>query len=115
VTPVALAAAQLVAYNARDIDAFCACFAEDVQVFDAHGAVTLDGIAAFRAAYADAFGAWEVFGAEVDRRDADGHVVVDHERWWRSRGDERREGRVQVTYTVRGGRIANVRFTPEAT
>lgn len=109
-TPAALAAAQLAAYNARDLDAFCACYADDVRVWGLDGAVSLDGMPAFRASYGAAFAAWDVFGAAVDRRDVDGDVVVDHEAWWRSRGDERREGRVRARYTVRDGRIAEVRF-----
>ena len=112
-SPEALAQAQLDAYNLRDIDAFCDCYSADVQVYGRDGALALDGAAAFRASYAEAFAAWDEFGAAVDRRVVDGDRVIDHERWWRARPGERREGRVRVTYTVRDGRIAVVRFTED--
>ena len=46
-----LAQAQLDAYNARDLDAFCRCYHEEVVVLDDREE-TLRGIEAFRARYA---------------------------------------------------------------
>ncbi len=110
----ALAAAQLEAYNARDTDAFCACFSEDVRVLDADGAETLAGMDAFRARYHALFTGWDEVGAAVDERLVLEPHVVDAERWWRRKGDEAAEGRVLVRYTARAGRIAVVQFFREA-
>lgn len=54
-TPALVAQAQLDAYNAHDLDAHCAHFSDDVQVADFNGAVTVDGLAAYRARYAKVF------------------------------------------------------------
>jgi hypothetical protein len=108
-----LAAAQLAAYNAKDLDAFCACYAEDVRVLDADGHPTLEGLTAFRERYAGLFGGWEVIGAIVSERLILEPHVVDAEAWWRSRPGERQEGRVLVRYTARAGRLALVEFLRE--
>ena len=42
-TPTEVAQAQLDAYNAQDLDAHVAYFADDVKVADLNGAVTIDG------------------------------------------------------------------------
>ena len=107
-----LAERQLAAYNAKDLDAFCACYADDVTVLDAAGEVTLSGATAFRARYAGLFAGWDVVGASVDVRDGVDPEVVDHERWWRSRAGEEASGRVRVRYVAREGRIAVVQFLP---
>ena len=48
-SPVDLIQAQLEAYNAQDLDAYCAFFADDIQVADLNGAVNTKGIEAYRA------------------------------------------------------------------
>jgi hypothetical protein len=110
-----LAARQLEAYNARNLDAFCACYADDVRVLDASGAVDLAGMDAFRRRYAAFFGAWDEIRGEVERRLVLEPHVVDDERWMRARGAERASGRVLVRYTASGGRISTVQFFREAT
>ncbi|RYF98243.1 MAG: NTF2 enzyme family protein, partial [Caulobacteraceae bacterium] len=47
--------AQLDAYNAQDLDAYCGFFTDDVVVADVGGAVNLEGVAAYRERYAGAF------------------------------------------------------------
>ena len=54
-TVVRLATDQLAAYNAADLDAFCACYHEDVVVLDDDGSESLRGAEAFRARYAPMF------------------------------------------------------------
>ena len=54
-TVVRLATDQLTAYNAADLDAFCACYHEDVVVLDDDGSESLRGAEAFRARYAPMF------------------------------------------------------------
>lgn len=106
-----LAAAQLEAYNQRDLEAFCACYSEDVRVLDADGRVTLDGAAAFRETYGGVFAEWKI-GAAVDSRLVLEPHAVDDERWWRTHAEtgEYREGRVLVRYTERDGKIVVVQF-----
>lgn len=78
-TPVALAQAQLDAYNARDIDAFCACFSDEVEVRSfPSGELLFAGMDAFRERYARRFESPGLH-AEVVRRIAKDQVVIDEE------------------------------------
>ncbi len=106
-----LAEAQLSAYNAHDIDAFCACYAEDIRVLDADGRVTIDGLAAFRATYGAVFTEWDI-GAAVDQRLVLEPHAIDDERWWRTHRTDGRvlSGRVLVRYTARDGKIVVAQF-----
>jgi hypothetical protein len=104
--PIAeLAAAQLVAYNAADIDAFCACYHDEVVVLDGE-VEQLRGLEAFRERYVALF-ATTGFGARVPQRLAAGPHCVDLEVYWRADGVERE---VLVRYTERDGRIGLVQF-----
>lgn len=105
---LALATRQLAAYNAADLDGFCACYHEDVVVLD-DGVEQVRGIEAFRARYAAMF-ARGGFGASVPGRLAMGRHCVEHERYWRETEDGRVEGEVIVRYTEREGRIAVASF-----
>ena len=112
--PAALAAAQLAAYNAHDLDAFCACYAPDVRVLDATGAETLRGMDAFRARYAALFTGWDDVGATVAARLVAPPHAIDDETWWRARVStgERQGGRVLVRYTAGPAGIHTVQFFP---
>ena len=105
-----LAARQLAAYNASDLDAFVACYHEDVRVLDGEEE-TLRGREAFLERYRGLFEAWS-FGAEVPRRLHLGPHCVDYETWWRIAPDtgERSEGAVLVRYTERDDLIGLVQF-----
>jgi hypothetical protein len=100
--------AQLDAYNAQDLDAFCATYAEDCLIGDLHGAVTQNGIAEIRARYAKTFSDFPKNRAWVEHRMALGDVVIDHERGERS--PEGPSFEALVVYTVKNGRIARVDF-----
>ena len=110
VSIAALAQAQLDAYNAGDLDAFCACYHADVQVFD-DLSESLRGAAAFRERYRALFEAGH-FGASVSARLVSGAHCVDEERWWRVDpiSGARREGQLLVRYTLRDEKIAVVQF-----
>lgn len=105
-----LAARQLSAYNAADLDGFCACYHPDIAVYDGE-TESLRGITAFRERYVDTFTRWS-FGASVDARVSVGTSCVDHERYWRVEPatGERTEGEVLVRYTERDGQIGLVQF-----
>jgi len=105
-----LAARQLAAYNAADLDAFVACYHEDIRLLDGDEE-TLRGRAALRERYCGLFELWS-FGAEVPRRVQLGQHCVDYETWWRVDPDsgERSEGVVLVRYMERDGLIGLVQF-----
>lgn len=109
---VELSERQLAAYNRADLDAFCACYHPDVVVLDAEGRVVRSGMPAFRAAYAEMFGAHRDVRAEVTERLVLGEHTVEREAWSRVRRDtgERSEGVVLVRYTERDGLLAVAEF-----
>lgn len=107
-SPTDIAQAQLDAYNAQDLDAHCACYADDVVVADFNGAVIREGIAAYREAYAKLFAEFPQNHAALVNRVVIGNTVIDHERVARTPGGDTFD--VAAIYTVRGGKIARVDF-----
>jgi hypothetical protein len=103
-----IAQAQLDAYNAQDLDTFCSQFTDDIQVADLNGAVTLEGLSAYRAKYAKLFSDFPKNKVILLGRIAVGTVVIDHERVLRSPDAEPFE--VAAIYTFRGNKIARVDF-----
>lgn len=101
--------AQLDAYNAQDLDAYCGFFTDDVVVADIGGAVTGEGIEAYRTRYAGAFAKFPNNKAELLNRIVLGNVVIDHERVDRGDG-ETPTFEVAAVYTFRGDKIARVDF-----
>lgn len=109
-----LAQAQLLAYNAKDLDAFVACYSEDVRVWRlASGAAQLplepqlQGRTAFRELYRlGPFAAPQV-QAQVTQRIVMGDTVIDHERVY-GRGEGVQQ--VAVVYRCREDLIAEVYF-----
>lgn len=99
---------QLDAYNAHDIEAFMACYAEDAQLAGLNGAVTQAGHDAIRARHLDLFAQHPQNRAELANRIDLGTTVIDHERVERVPGGERFE--VAAIYTISDGRIARVDF-----
>ena len=102
--------AQLEAYNAQDIDAFCATYAPDCVIADLNGAVTQHGREEIRARYAAMFAQYPQNRARIVSRMALGGVVIDHEEVRRN-ADLRLEA--IAIYTVRNGLIARVDFVRE--
>ncbi|MBL8553284.1 MAG: nuclear transport factor 2 family protein [Phenylobacterium sp.] len=106
--PGDLAAGQLDAYNRQDLDAHCAFFADDVVVADLNGDVTIRGLDAYRAKYAQVFADFPRNRAELANRICVGDTVIDHERVFRD--GETEAFQVIAIYTIAGGRIARVDF-----
>jgi hypothetical protein len=96
--------AQVDAYNARDIDAFVAAYADDVVISDHDGRPLLGGVEAMREQYGALFDGTPDLRAEILGRISAGDWTVDHERV--SRGEETRE--VLVAYLVEGDTIRRV-------
>ena len=77
---VAAAQRQLEAYNARDLSAFVAAYAEDVEVFELPaGTRTLAGRAEMRVRYGALFEASPALHCQLLLRIEHGCFVVDHE------------------------------------
>ena len=107
-SPTEIAQAQLDAYNAQDLDAYCGFYADDIVVADLNGAVTTEGIEAYRARYAGAFAQFPRNKAELVARMVVGDTVIDHEKV--IRGPAGPVFEVAAIYTFRDGKIARVDF-----
>jgi hypothetical protein len=108
-TPAEIAQAQLDAYNAQDLDAYCGYFTDDVVIADVGGAVASQGLQALRDRYAGAFAKFPKNKAELLNRIALAGAVIDHERV--DRGDGVTPVfEVAAIYSFRGDRIARVDF-----
>jgi uncharacterized protein (TIGR02246 family) len=107
-SPEAIVQAQLDAYNRQDLEAHCACFADDVVVADVGGAVRLTGKDAYRELYRKVFADFPENHARVVHRIVLGDRVIDHEDV--SRGPQGPRFEVAAIYTVRNGLIARVDF-----
>ena len=108
ISPFDVAEAQLEAYNTQDLDGHCACFADDVIVADLNGAVTISGIAAYRAKYQQVFADFPQNHAELLNRIVVGARVIDHERVKRSPDADPFE--VAAIYTIADAKIVRVDF-----
>ncbi|MBX3470373.1 MAG: nuclear transport factor 2 family protein [Planctomycetes bacterium] len=109
-TAADLAQRQLDAYNAHDIEAFVACFAEDVVVADVRtGAVIMQGREAMHARYGALFARPALHAALVSRTTLGDDVVLDVERVAGLRDDGGEVDAVAI-YERRGDVIARVWF-----
>ena len=109
--PTAIAQAQLDAYNAHDLDAFCACFHEEITAeLLVSGETMISGMPAFRRFYAERF-ANPALKAVLKHRITLGAVVIDHEEI-----HGLVEGKtipVVAIYETAGDKIRKVRFIRE--
>ncbi len=102
---------QFNAYNLRNLDAFVACYAEEVKVYDFPAELRYEGRAEMRKRYAELFARSPQLHAELVNRITVGDVVTDHER---ARGVA--DGRIleaMAIYEVKDGLIRSVRFKLE--
>jgi hypothetical protein len=107
-SPVDIVQRQLDAYNAHDLDAFCACFADDVRTWRMPDtSPALAGKPALRAFYAEQRFAIPTLRAELLARVALGDKVIDHER---VHGLHPQPSEVAAVYRVADGLIAEVWF-----
>lgn len=104
-TPSELVDRQILAYNARDLDAFCAFYADDICIHElGSGMLLVDGMSAFRDRYRQRF-ANPGLQAVILNRIAIGAFVTDHEQ---IRGITDGLTHAVVTYLVRDGLIRQV-------
>jgi uncharacterized protein (TIGR02246 family) len=111
-TVTELATAQLAAYNAADLDAFCACYHADVTVLGADGDVRFSGLAAFRERYGALFRDFTEVRGTVDERVTLGSHVIEREAWSRVERatGARTSGTVLVRYTEADGLLRWAQF-----
>ena len=107
-TPIELVQGQLEAYNNRDIDRFCQYFAEDILVYDGHsGAVTMEGMSAFRERYAEVFMLPDLHCTIVNRIEQD-DIIIDQESVVFRKEDP--VVKAIAVYRIADGLIQDVRF-----
>ena len=77
--PVAVVAAQVDAYNARDLDRFLECYSPDAVIEDGSGQVLMRGREAMRGVYRQLFAQSPQLHCEIRQRICVGSYVIDEE------------------------------------
>ena len=108
-TAEAVVQAQLEAYNARDLDAFIATYADDVKLFELPEKLLSEGTAAMREQYGTLFKD-ERLHATIVKRIVMADTVVDHERVRLTFPQGPGTVEAIAIYEVRDGRITKVWF-----
>jgi hypothetical protein len=104
-TPEEVVQRQLDAYNARDVEALLAIYADDAQLFEHPDALIASGSAALRERFAARFQEPNLHATLLSRIIM-GPVVVDHEQVRRTFPEGAGTIELIMTYEVRDGRIA---------
>jgi hypothetical protein len=105
---IAIVERQFDAYNAQDVEAFCATYSDDCVIAIYGGETLQAGKAAIRARYTKTFSDFPKNRAWSVNRIAHGNVVIDHEK-----GERSPEGpffEAIVIYTIKGDHIVRVDF-----
>ncbi len=100
---------QLDAYNARDVDALVATYADDAQQFEYPSTLLTSGPAQLRERITARFREPNLH-ARLIRRIVMGQVVIDHEEVTRTFPEGTGKIELVAIYEVRDGRIATARF-----
>src|SRR5262245_5246622 len=104
--PEEVVTASLAAYNARDLEAFMACFASTIEIWDQQaGICLLQGWERVHAAYGELFANSPRLHSQIVRRVRVGRVVIDHEIVTGRHGGDLE---ILISYQVLAGRIARV-------
>jgi hypothetical protein len=107
--PEAVVQAQLAAYNARDLNAFLATYADDAQLFEHPSKLLAGGLAQLRERYAARF-AEPNLHAVVVKRIVMGDYVIDHETVTRTFPEGTGTQDAIAMYEVQGMHITRVWF-----
>lgn len=100
---------QLKAYNARDIDAFMECWADDCEYYEFPSRLLASGVAEVRERHVERFKEPNLFGTLI-KRIAVANVVVDQETVTRTFPDGPGEVDVIAIYEIESGKIAKAWF-----
>ena len=103
--PEAVVQRQLDAFNARDIDALLAVYAEDAQMFEHPSKLLASRSAAFRERFLARFQEPDLHASLLSRT-VMGNIVVDHEEVARTFPEGPGKIRLLMIYEVQNGRIA---------
>lgn len=106
---LAAARAQLAAYNDRDIDAFAACYSEDVKVYSFPGKLTYQGRDILHERYGRMFEKATALHCTILSETVKGNKVIHEESVVRYDPDEEPVHAVAI-YIVEGGLITEVHF-----
>lgn len=107
--PETIVQRQLDAYNAKDLDAWLATYAEDAKQFALGGDLLAAGHAAIRARTAPRFSEPNLF-AKLLSRTVIGHVVIDHEEVTRTFPEGPGHVELVCIYQVAHGKIQSATF-----
>ena len=111
-TPTQVVQAQVDAYNAHDVEAFTACYADDASLIHLSGErPPIQGKDAIRKAFGFLSTQPEAFHVEIVKRVATGSVVIDEEHLHGLPPGKHLPDAFAV-YEVHGGRITKVWFPP---
>jgi hypothetical protein len=102
--------AQLIAYNARNLDAFLACYTDDCIVEDPDGNRLLTGKAEMRERYKTMFASSPNLHAKIVHRIRIGNHVIDQEEITGRVPDFRH---AVAVYRIAGDKIDHIRFYRE--
>ena len=108
-SPTDLAQQQLNAYNTRDIDAFLAPYADDVEIYDFPEKLRYKGKETMRKQYGSMFDQTKNLHCELVNRIVLGNTVIDHERV--TYGPDRKPVQAIAIYRIENGKIRKVYFT----
>lgn len=103
-SPEAVVQHQLDAYNARDVDALLAIYADNAQMFEHPATLLAEGSGALRERFAARFQEPNLH-AKLLKRMVMGCFVVDHERVTRTLAEGPGSVEMVMTYEVRDGKI----------
>jgi hypothetical protein len=109
--PEAVVQRQLDAYNARDIDALMATYAEDARQFEHPAKLLASGAAQLRERFLARFQEPNLH-AQLLQRIVSGNVVIDHEKVTRTFPEGAGALELVALYEVSHGRIAHAWFIP---
>lgn len=113
-TPTQVVQAQLAAYNARDLEAFLACFADEAEATELGALAPAQiGKAQLRERYGELFEKSPALHCHVLNRTAFAHVVIDLEHITGRHGTSG-DYQVLAIYEVRDGLIRRVHFVRRA-
>lgn len=110
--PAQVVNAQFAAYNAHDVDAFAACYADDVSIISLDGKrPPIKGITALKQVYAFLNKEPKTFRVEIIKRMVNGPIVVDVERVYGLPPGKHLPDMIAM-YEVRNGKVLNAWFPP---
>ena len=103
--PATVVQRQLDAFNARDLDALLAIYADDAEIFEHPAKLLAKGSAALRERYSARFQEPNLYAALLNRT-VMGTIVVDHEAVQRTFPEGAGKIQLLMIYEVQNGRIA---------